>query len=112
MIQLTSKDLDKSISKDLSLVYITAVWCGPCKSFSPIVTEISESYKEKINFFKLDADESSSKVEEFGIKSIPTILIFKDGQEIDRLSGVKSKQNLTNIIESKLTDTFNTNEDF
>lgn len=112
MIQLTSQDLDKSISEDLSLVYITAVWCGPCKSFSPIVTEISETYKNKLKFFKLDADESSARLEEFGIKSIPTILIFKDGKEIDRLSGVKTKQNLINLLESKLTDTFNTNEDF
>lgn len=63
-------------------------------------------------FFKLEADESSTKVDEFGIKSIPTIIIFKDGQEIERFSGVQSKQNLINILESKLTDNFNTNEDF
>ena len=111
MKEINTTEFENLIQEDLSFIYVTAVWCGPCKAFSPIVSEVSEAYKDKVNFGKLDADANSSKLEELQIKGIPTILIFKNGVEVDRTSGLKSKQNLISMIESHLTE-FSSEEDF
>lgn len=111
MKEINTSEFEDLIKEELSFVYVTAIWCGPCKAFSPIVSEVSEVYKNKVNFGKLDADANSGKLEELQIKGIPTILIFKNGVEVDRTSGLKSKQNLISMIESHLTE-FSSEEDF
>lgn len=112
MKEINTNDFENSIQDNLCLIYVTAVWCGPCKVFSPIVTEISEVYKDKMSFGKMDADLNTSKLEELGIRALPTVLIFKNGVEVDRSSGLKSKQNLISMIESYLTSEFSNEEDF
>lgn len=107
-----NEDYQNLIQSPLSLVYITAVWCGPCKAFSPLVSEIAEVYQDKLSFAKLDADKMSEQINLLNVRSIPTVIIFKNGQEIQRFSGVKSKLELINSIESNLTHNFSSDEDF
>lgn len=110
--EIDIEQFENLTQNDYAFIYITAVWCGPCKAFSPIVTEVSEIYGEKLKFGKLDADKNSTKLEELGVKALPTVILFKNGKEVERISGLKSKQNLITMIESHLQTTFSSDEDF
>ena len=112
MTEINSENFDELINKPLTLVYTTAVWCGPCRALSPIVDEISNQFGDTILIGKLDADSNTDLVSKLGIRGIPTIVFFKDGVEVDRISGAQSKQNLTNLISKYNTSTFSTGEDF
>lgn len=89
------KDFNKLI-EDKAVVDFYATWCGPCKMFGPIFEEVST--KENINFIKLDVDKHSEIAREYGVMSIPTILLFEKGKEIKRYTGFMSKEDLENFI--------------
>ena len=112
MTEINSDNFNELINKPLALVYTTAVWCGPCKALSPIVDEISNQFKDAISINKLDADTNTEIVTKLGIKGIPTIVFFKDGLEVDRISGAQSKQTLINLINKHNTSAFSTEDDF
>jgi thioredoxin 1 len=110
--EINSDNFDELINKPLTLVYTTAVWCGPCRALSPIVDEVSNQFKDTILIGKLDADSNTDLVSKLGIRGIPTIVFFKDGVEVDRISGAQSKQTLINLIDKHNTSTFSTEDDF
>lgn len=91
-----------SASKGVCLVDFYATWCGPCKMLGPVVEEIAKEYEGKAKVGKVDVDASPNTAGQFGVQSIPTILIFKDGKEVDRIIGFKSKEALIEIIEAQL----------
>ena len=84
------------------LVDFWAEWCGPCKVIGPIVNEIAEDYKDKIIVGKLDVDSNPGVSAKFGIRNIPTVLFFKDGQVADKQVGAVPKGNLVNKVEALL----------
>lgn len=69
------------------LVDFWATWCGPCRMLSPVIDKLAEKYEGKVNVVKCNVDESSDIPMKFGIRNIPTLLFFKDGQLVDRLVG-------------------------
>lgn len=73
------------------LIDFWAEWCGPCRAMSPIVKELSEEYGEKVIVGKMDVDANTTIPNQFGIRSIPTILFFKGGEQVDRLVGAVPK---------------------
>jgi thioredoxin 1 len=89
-------------SDGLVMVDIHAKWCGPCKVISPIVDELSSIYKDKVKVGKLDADANRDYVTELGIRSIPTIILYKDGVEVKRSIGLTTKQKLSEMLENYL----------
>ena len=84
------------------LVDFWAPWCGPCRIVSPIVEEIAENYEGKIKVVKLNTDENQDTAITYGIRSIPTIGIFKDGQVVDSVIGAVPKQHLEEKIKPHL----------
>lgn len=74
-----------------SLVDFWAPWCGPCIALTPVLEKLEPDYAGKVSFFKLNIDESKEKATELGIRSIPCLVLFKDGQEVSRLVGAKSQ---------------------
>jgi thioredoxin 1 len=97
--ELNEENFKSFINNDLALVDIKAEWCGPCKMISPIVDEISNEYQGKLSVGKLDADNNRGIVSELGIRSIPTLLLYKNGEIIDKLVGGVNKQKIVDLIE-------------
>ncbi|WP_338832905.1 Thioredoxin 1 [Moorella humiferrea] len=84
------------------LVDFWAVWCGPCRMIAPLVEELAEEYKDRMKVGKLNVDEYQGLAAEYGIMSIPTLLLFKNGQVVTRLVGYQAKDKLVQVIEKYL----------
>lgn len=84
------------------LVDFWAPWCGPCRMVAPVVEEIAEQYQGKVKVVKLNTDENPQVASQYGIRSIPTLMIFKDGQRVDMVVGAVPKTTLSNTLEKYL----------
>ena len=86
------------------LVDFWATWCGPCRMIAPIVEELSEEYEGKAMIAKVDVDTAQNTAQEFGIRSIPTLLLFKGGKVVEQIIGAVPKQQIVDKLESALAD--------
>jgi len=94
-IEVTDSSFEDEAKKyPLMVVDCWAAWCGPCRMIAPVVEELAHDYAGKIVFGKLNVDENRETSQKFGIMSIPTLLVMKDGKEIDRLVGAAPKEYL------------------
>ena len=91
-INISDADLDENIRKFSSLVVdCWAPWCGPCRMVGPIIEDLAQEFHGKIVFGKLNVDENQATSSKFGIMSIPTLLVFKNGNLVDRIVGALPK---------------------
>ncbi len=81
------------------LVDFYADWCGPCKSIGPIVEELANEYDGKLDVRKVDVDDNPGLASQLGIRGIPTLILFKDGQPVETVVGLVSKSALTDVID-------------
>ncbi|MGD6932862.1 MAG: thioredoxin [Candidatus Bathyarchaeia archaeon] len=97
---VTDANFEETI-KNNKLVFIDfwATWCGPCRALAPIIEELAQEYAGKALIGKLDVDENPSTAEKFQVFSIPTMIIFKSGQEVERLVGLCAKKNISTLID-------------
>mgnify|MGYP001333139879 CR=1 FL=1 len=86
------------------LVDFWATWCGPCRMIAPIVEELSSEYEGKAKVCKLDVDTAQKTAAEFGIRSIPTLLIFKEGKVADQLIGAVPKEQIAEKLDASLSN--------
>lgn len=90
-VAITKDNFNATVSQGVSLLDFWAPWCGPCKMQLPIVEELSEELKGKATIAKVNVDEEPELASQFGVMSIPTLILFKDGQPVDKLVGLQSK---------------------
>lgn len=99
---------DKNFSEDVLrsappvMVDFYADWCGPCKMLAPLMDELAKEYEGKAKIFKLNVDESMDTAQTYGVMSIPTIIFFKGGKEVDRTVGALSKDALEERLKALL----------
>ncbi len=99
-IQIEDSNFETEVIKSETPVLIDfwAVWCGPCKAIAPVVEEIASEYAEKLKVGKLDVDANPRTAMQFGIRSIPTLLIFKGGKVVEQIVGAVPKRSLIDKI--------------
>lgn len=88
--------------KGVSVVEFWAEWCGPCRMIDPILDELADDYNQKVNIGKVNVDLETKVTKKYNIRSIPTIIFFKDGEVIEKIVGVHSKEDLEEKIEQLL----------
>lgn len=105
-IEVTDETFKKEVlESDLPvLVDFWAVWCGPCRLIAPVVEELAQEYNGKFKFAKVDVDNNQKVAMDYGIRSIPTLMIFKGGKVHSSVIGAVPKSNLINKIEEALTN--------
>lgn len=104
----SSWDAQVMKSPGLVLVDFWAVWCGPCQMVAPIIDELAVEYSGKVKIMKLNTDENPEIAGQFQVMSIPTILIFKNGQPVERLVGAMPKRRFKEVLDSLLAQTSKT----
>jgi thioredoxin 1 len=98
-LQITKDNFDELVNGDKPLVVdFWAEWCGPCRMIGPFIEELAQEYEGKAVVGKVNVDENDELTEEFGIRSVPTILFFKNGEIVDRNVGAANKS----VLEDKL----------
>lgn len=85
------------------LVDFTAVWCGPCKMLEPVVKELSQELDGKVKIVKLDVDENQELAMQYGVMGVPTLMLFVNGEEKQRMTGYQPKKRILSKLESVLS---------
>lgn len=95
---VTDQNFAEETAEGLVLADFWAPWCGPCKMIAPVLEEIDGEMEEKVQIVKLDVDENQETAGKFGVMSIPTLLLFKDGNVVDQVIGFQPKEALVDLI--------------
>ena len=100
-LKVTDEKFEEQVLKNEKpvLVDFWAPWCGPCKLVGPVVDKMASKYQGKIKVFKLNTDENPDIASKYGIRSIPTLMIFKKGQRLDMVVGAVPEKTLANTLE-------------
>ena len=100
-LEITDSNFEETVLKTDKPVMVDfwAAWCGPCRMVGPIIDELSEEYEGKAIIGKVDIDSNQQYAAQFGVRNIPTVLVFKDGELVDRKVGVSSKNDYAQAID-------------
>lgn len=98
VIHLTEDNFDNAIGKGLTLVDFWAEWCAPCLALAPVMDDLADEFPEKLTVAKVDIDSNPNIPTKYGIRGIPTVILFKDGEQLDMFVG-NSPQKVREMVE-------------
>jgi thioredoxin 1 len=96
---LTAQNFANKTKSGVVLVDFWAAWCMPCKMMAPILNEVAVATEDQAKLYKLNVDEQQQIAAQYGIRNIPTMILFKDGKEVERIIGVKPKESIISSIQ-------------
>jgi thioredoxin 1 len=97
--QVSDTDFDSLISSETpTLVDFWAPWCGPCKAIGPVVEDLAEEFDGKVNIAKMNVDDNPATPGKYGIRAIPTLILYKSGEVVDQITGAVGKSQLVDLI--------------
>ncbi len=102
IIHATDNDFKEHIKEGLVLTDFWAAWCGPCRMIAPVLEEIDAEMGDQVQIVKIDVDENQATAAEYGVMSIPTLILFKDGEIVDKVIGFRPKEALMEVINKHL----------
>jgi thioredoxin 1 len=104
ILEITDANFDQTVLKSDRPVMIDfwAAWCGPCRALAPIVDEVAKQYSDKIVVGKMDVDKNPATTQRFGVRSIPTLLVFKGGQVREQIVGYAPKDRIEKALDNNL----------
>ncbi|UDM32067.1 thioredoxin [Lentilactobacillus laojiaonis] len=101
---ITRDNLKAATDNKITVIDFWASWCGPCKIMDPIFEELEQEFAGKINFGKLNVEDNQDLAEQFKVMSIPSLVVFKNGEAKEKVSGLYPKDKLANYLNKKLTE--------
>lgn len=99
---LNDENFDEGVAKGVALVDFYADWCGPCRMIAPIINELADEMHSQATIAKVDIEHAQRIAGSFQVTSIPTLILFKNGQEIERITGIRDKDTLKALLQSAL----------
>lgn len=98
--EVDTKNFEDKVTKTNNIVLVDffATWCGPCRMLSPILEDLNEELNKEIDMYKLNIDESLDIAKQYNVLSVPTMIIFKDGEEVERLVGLRQKSQIKEAL--------------
>ncbi|ANB56927.1 thioredoxin [Anoxybacillus sp. B7M1] len=102
IVNATDQTFTTETSTGVTLVDFWAPWCGPCRMIAPVLEELAEDLGDKVKIVKVNVDENQETASKYGVMSIPTLLVFKDGDVVDKTVGFQPKEALAQLLEKHL----------
>ena len=99
---ISQANFHDEIKEGIVLVDFWATWCGPCKMLGPVLEEVSNEFEDKAKFTKIDVDANSTIANQYKITNIPTVLMFKNGEVVEEMTGFKPKATIVNLVNKHL----------
>ncbi|OYD08335.1 thioredoxin [Paludifilum halophilum] len=99
IVDVTDQNFKQEVASDTVLVDFWAPWCGPCKMIAPVLEEIDQEVGDKLKIAKVNVDDNPDTAGQYGVMSIPTLMVFKDGEMVDKLHGFQPKEQLMEWIQ-------------
>ncbi|WP_442595340.1 thioredoxin [Neobacillus sp. D3-1R] len=99
---VTDQNFSSETSNGVVLADFWAPWCGPCKMIAPVLEELDSEMGDKVKIVKLDVDDNQETAAKFGVMSIPTLIVFKNGEAVDKVVGFQPKEALANVLNKHL----------
>ncbi|AKS67397.1 thioredoxin [Staphylococcus schleiferi] len=102
LIEVKDSNFEEQINEGVKLVDFWATWCGPCKMIAPVLEDLAQDYDGKVDILKLDVDQNQATAAKYEVMSIPTLIVFKDGEPVDKVVGFQPKENLAQVLDKHI----------
>lgn len=99
--EIKNNDMQEALAASFAVVDFSATWCGPCQMLAPVMEEVSEELADQVEFYGVDVDANSKLAEQYNIMSVPSILVFKNGDKVAQTVGYQDKDALMSFIQAQ-----------